>query len=274
MEQKRPGYPTFARRSRARHAALARPPHERGPGAVRSLYGAGLAAAGGWLRRGRSRPTRRYVSGVGVSAVVLRGPTNYALRMRVSGACLVVSLLTASGAVAQPLGASPAAEDAGPQATDAAGSHAHATTTIVLVMEAPGGVRAAAGLRKALHDAGFTVLSLGEARRKSIVPDALLAVATDRMQTVQVVYWGRDGGSDTLSAVSPATADQLQAVVVALSSALIERHRNEASPIGREVLARTRLFEDPRASRAIYAMLGQAGRLWPRTHVLLRYEDF
>jgi len=44
--------------------------------------------------------------------------------------------------------------------------------------------------------------------------------------------------------------------------------------VAQEVLARTQMFEDPRASRMIFAMLGQSGRLTPRTNVFLRYEDF
>jgi hypothetical protein len=65
----------------------------------------------------------------------------------------------------------------------------------------------------------------------------------------------------------------VQAVVLALSSALIERHRNDALSISREILARARMFEDQSATRAIYAMLGRE-RLSPRTNVYLRFEDF
>jgi hypothetical protein len=141
-------------------------------------------------------------------------------------------------------------------------------------MEAPGGLRAASAVRKALNEAGWAVVSLPEAKRRSLVPDALLTIGAGNLQTVQVVYWERDGASDALSAPSPATAEQQHAVLVALSSALIERHRFASAPMAREILARTRLFDDARTPGAVYAMLGQGGRLHPRTNVFLRYEDF
>jgi hypothetical protein len=87
------------------------------------------------------------------------------------------------------------------------------------------------------------------------------------------VYWDGEGKPDALSAAGPGTADQLQAVVLALSSALIERHRHDPVAISREVLARARMFDDQSATRAIYAMLGRE-RLAPRTNVYLRFEDF
>jgi hypothetical protein len=141
-------------------------------------------------------------------------------------------------------------------------------------MESTGGVRAAADLRKALNAAGWGVLSLTEAKRRAIAPDALITVTAGGPQTIQVVYWGREGATDALSAPSPGTAEQLHAVLVALSSALMERHRVATGPMGREVLARTRHFEEQRAPAHAYAMLTAGGRLHPRTNVLLRYEEF
>jgi hypothetical protein len=144
--------------------------------------------------------------------------------------------------------------------------------TVVLVMESSGGLRAASALRKALNDAGCSVLSLVEAQRKSLTPDALLTVGADNAR-IHVVYWDNDGRPDVLSSVGPATQDQVDAVVLALSSALIERHRTTTPAISREVMARARMFEDQKASRAIYAMLGR-GTYAPRTNVYLRFEDF
>jgi hypothetical protein len=116
------------------------------------------------------------------------------------------------------------------------------------------------------------VISLLEAQRKSLMPDVLLTIGTDNSR-IQVVYWDSEGRPDVLSAVGPATQDQVDAVVLALSSALIERHRSAPATISREVLARARLFDDQRASRAIYAMIGR-GTFAPRTNVYLRFEDF
>jgi hypothetical protein len=143
--------------------------------------------------------------------------------------------------------------------------------TVVVVMESSGGLRAATALRKALNDAGCSVVSLVEAHRKSLAPDVLLTIGADNSR-IQVVYWDNDGHPDVLSAVGPATQDQVDAVVLALSSALIDRHKASAA-VTREVMARARMFDDQRATRAIYAMLGR-GTLAPRTNVYLRFEDF
>lgn len=144
--------------------------------------------------------------------------------------------------------------------------------TVVLVMESSGGLRAASALRKALNEAGCSVLSLVEAQRKSLTPDALLTIGADNSR-IHVVYWDNDGRPDVLSSIGPATQDQVDAVVLALSSALIERHRATTPLVSREVMARARMFEDQKASRAIYAMLGR-GTFAPRTNVYLRFEDF
>jgi hypothetical protein len=149
---------------------------------------------------------------------------------------------------------------------------AYKKPTVVLVMESSGGLRAASALRKSLNDAGCSVLSLVEAQRKSLTPDALLTIGADNSK-IHVVYWDNDGRPDVLSSVGPATQDQVDAVVLALSSALIERHRTTTPAISREIMARARMFEDQKASRAIYAMLGR-GTFAPRTNVYLRFEDF
>jgi hypothetical protein len=140
-------------------------------------------------------------------------------------------------------------------------------------MEAPGGVKGAADLRRSLNEAGNVVISLVEAQRRGLEPDALVTVATDLGHAVQVRYWDRDGRSDTLVSPAPAlaTADQLAAMALALSSALLERHRNDAVA-GPD--SKGRWLESSRESRAIYAMLGHLGRLAPRTNVQLRFEDF
>ena len=149
---------------------------------------------------------------------------------------------------------------------------AYKKPTVVLVMESSGGLRAASALRKALNEAGCSVISLVEAQRKSLTPDALLTIGADNSR-IQVVYWDTDGRPDVLSSVGPATQDQVDAVVLALSSALIERHRTTTPAISREVLARARMVEDQKATRAFYAMLGR-GTFAPRTNVYLRFEDF
>jgi hypothetical protein len=146
----------------------------------------------------------------------------------------------------------------------------------VLVVESPGGLRMAAELRAALnHDAVFQVLSLNEAQRQAVRPLAVLTVATERVGSVRVVYWKLGGEMDSLSATTPTTADQLTAVMYALSSALLERHKNDARL---EVTASDALAADGldavHASRAIYAMLGRWSRLTPRTNIELRFEDF
>jgi hypothetical protein len=159
-----------------------------------------------------------------------------------------------------------------PPASTSVSDSSYKKPTVVVVMESSGGLRAAAALRKSLNAAGCSVISLTEAQRKSLVPDIMLTIGADNSR-IQVVYWDSEGNPDVLSAAGPATQDQVDAVVLALSSALIERHKHDGSPVTREVLARARMFEEQRATRAIYAMLGR-GRLVPRTNVYLRFEDF
>jgi hypothetical protein len=192
--------------------------------------------------------------------------------MRSFGLGLLLVLGVASEAFAQvklaqlPSASAPAANPA------AVSDSAYKKPTVVLVMESSGGLRAATALRKALNEAGCSVLSLVEAQRRSLTPDALLTIGADNSR-IQAVYWDNDGRPDVLSSVGPATQDQVDAVVLALSSALIDRHRSTTPAISREVMARARMFEDQRASRAIYAMLGR-GSFAPRTNVYLRFEDF
>ncbi|HET8936952.1 MAG TPA: hypothetical protein VFN67_26095 [Polyangiales bacterium] len=183
--------------------------------------------------------------------------------MRLLAIGLVLTVCASSGAFAQ----APAASSASAVVSDSK----YKKPTVVVVMESSGGLRAASALRKALNAAGCSVLSLVEAQRKSLTPDALVTIGADNSK-IQVVYWDGDGQADGLSAVGPATQDQVDAVVLALSSALIERHRATAT-ISREIMARARMFDDQRATRAIYAMLGR-GTLAPRTNVYLRFEDF
>jgi len=151
--------------------------------------------------------------------------------------------------------------------------------SIVLVMESSGGLRAAAELRAALTQVGYRVSSAAEAQRKATQPDVLLTVAfTPPTQMgdarggargVHVAYWGRDGQTDSLTAASLATLDQLNAVALALSSALIDRHRNDDVSAAADN-ARARVFADPRAPGVLYAMVSAT----PRTNVRLRVEDF
>lgn len=133
-------------------------------------------------------------------------------------------------------------------------------------MESPGGLRAASALRKALNEAGCTVVSLIEAQRRALKPAALLTIGADNSR-IEVVYWKNDGRLDVLSAVGPATQDQVDAVLLALSSALIERHRSKAQALPARWL-------DERADfRAQYAHADRAA-FAPRTNVYLRFEEF
>lgn len=201
------------------------------------------------------------------------------MRQKLIGLVLLMSASTTAFAQAQPPeGASPEASTPSPAARQLPSSTlpsvsdaAHKKPTVVVVMESMGGLRAASALRKALNQAGCSVVSLVEAHRKSLTPDVLLTIGADNSR-IQVVYWDSDGRPDVLSAVGPATQDQVDAVVLALSSALIDRHRDTAT-LSREGMARARMFDDQRATRAIYAMLGR-GTLAPRTNVYLRFEDF
>jgi hypothetical protein len=179
--------------------------------------------------------------------------------MRVLGVALLLLAVVADVSLAQ---ATPAASLANAR-------------PIVLVMESAGGVRVASELRAALNrDAVFRVLSLPEAQKQALRPLAVLTVATDHARSVRVVYWKVGGESDALSAATPTTAAQLTAVVYALASALLERHKNDVRSDAGESETAAPALDAMHASRAIYAMLGRWSRLTPRTNVELRFEDF
>jgi hypothetical protein len=107
------------------------------------------------------------------------------------------------------------------------------------------------------------VISLGDLSGAPTQPAAILTVAA-ATRGVHVAYWDHFGRRDSLSAPAPARADQLDAVVLALASALLDRHRAELT--GGVSLERTLL--EP------YAALGGFAKLIPRLQVALRFEDF
>jgi len=136
---------------------------------------------------------------------------------------------------------------------------------VLLVMESTGGVRAASALRGSLNaHPGVRVISLGDLSSAPTQPAAILTVAAATTRGVHVAYWDHFGRRDSLSAPAPARADQLDAVVLALASALLDRHRAELT--GGVSLERTLL--EP------YAALGGFAKLIPRLQVALRFEDF
>lgn len=145
---------------------------------------------------------------------------------------------------------------------------------VIVVMESPGGVRAANSLRAALRREGrVEILAAADMARTRVEPAAVLTVAAVASREVSVVYWDVSGRSDALSAPAPARADQLDAVVLALSSALLERHRPELL----QVAQRASIRAEPglaRTTEELYAVLGHYNRTLPRTNVALRFEDF
>jgi len=146
---------------------------------------------------------------------------------------------------------------------------------VLVVMESAGGVRAAASLRTALAaQRGARVMALADVSRNKLQPTVILTVSAVASREVSVAYWDLTGGRDSLSSPAPTRADQLDAVVLALASALLEKHRPELIERGRtgpEVLGQRDLS---RTTDALYAMLGRYGRMSPRTNVALRFEDF
>lgn len=122
--------------------------------------------------------------------------------------------------------------------------------TVVVILEADGGLQAAADLRQALNAAGYDVRAPLEAHRQRD-PDAYIAVASDLTGAISVRYWDRQGRTDSLTAEAPATAtpDQRTAITQALTQALINRHRSTPQPL--------------------YATLHP-----PRTNIQLHVEDF
>lgn len=145
-------------------------------------------------------------------------------------------------------------------------------TPVLVVMEAAGGVRAGSALRSALNArAEVRVVSQSDLVRKSQSPAAVITVAAVTSQIVSVAYWDMTGARDWLSSPAPAQADQLDAVVLALASALLDRHRGDLVESGRRAVGAN---EFSRNASAVYAMLGRFAKIGPRTNVSLRYEDF
>jgi hypothetical protein len=66
----------------------------------------------------------------------------------------------------------------------------------------------------------------------------------------------------------------MDAVVLALASALLDRHRTDLQESSRRVATNTGALELARTTDALYAVLGRFGRLSPRSNVALRFEDF
>ena len=174
---------------------------------------------------------------------------------------------------AQPLLAQ--ARDSG--APSEALSGATIRATVVLVMESGGGVKAATELRASLNRRpNVHLVSLAEASHAPLPPTAVLTVATDPTRVVSVFYWDLAGNTESLTAPTPADAAQISAVVLALASALLERHRPELDTQGAgiEAAPAAPALDWMRTSRALYAMLGRLGGVKPRTDVQLRAEDF
>jgi hypothetical protein len=148
-------------------------------------------------------------------------------------------------------------------------------SAILLVMESAGGVRAAGTLRNALNSRDdLRVVSQSELGRQSVSPAAILTVSAVAAQTVSVAYWDMSGARDWLSAAAPAHADQMDAVVLALASALLDRHRPDLLESGRHKPTSVGANELARTTDALYAVLGRFGKLTPRSNVALRFEDF
>jgi glutamine synthetase type III len=147
---------------------------------------------------------------------------------------------------------------------------------VLIVMESAGGVRAAAALRNAINaQTEVRVVSQADIARQKLAPAAMLTVSAVASQIVSVAYWDMTGERDWLSSPAPARADQMDAVVLALASALIERHQPDllerAQAGTSRALGEMQLVRTP---DALYAVLGRFGRLYPRSNVSLRFEDF
>jgi hypothetical protein len=153
-----------------------------------------------------------------------------------------------------------------------------ARNTIVVIVESAGGLLAANDLRRALAHSGCDVVSPSEAHASVHDPDALLSVALGPRHQVTVQYWDRRGQWDSLSGAIPAraTAEQLTAAVLALGSALFERHCQDISDDVMDVRsdARSVWFDARRGARSLYAVLSQLGHGGLRSNVRLRFEDF
>ena len=146
---------------------------------------------------------------------------------------------------------------------------------VLVVMESAGGIRAASSLRTALGArGGVRVMALADVARAKVQPTVILTVSAVASREVSVAYWDLAGSRDALAAPAPARADQLDAVVLALASALLEKHRPELSARAKGVAEPMAQRQLSRTTDALYAVLGRYGRMSPRTNVALRFEDF
>ncbi len=188
-------------------------------------------------------------------------------------ACVILAIL---GISLQPVAAQDTPDPAPKPAPNAPAKPSPAGGAVLVVMESAGGIRAARTLRNALNSReDLRVVSQADLARTPLSPAAILTVSAVASQSVSVAYWDLSGTRDWLSAAAPAHADQMDAVVLALASALLDRHRTELIESSRRVAgAGAGSLELARTTDALYAVLGRFGRLSPRSNVSLRFEDF
>jgi hypothetical protein len=162
---------------------------------------------------------------------------------------------------------------------DARGTHA----PLVLVVESSEGVAGANQLRATLSKQfGLKVLALSDVDLDGQQPGAMMAIATERNNSVRVVYVDAYGRRDTLRAPAPSRREDTPSVVQALAGALLQRHLKDLSEPGRLAppIPGERPLSDEESrlsltafSRSLYAALNRIGHPRHRSGDLHR-DDF
>jgi hypothetical protein len=160
-------------------------------------------------------------------------------------------------------------------------AQAAAVPPVVVMVEPGGGLPNAELLGTELsRDLSLRIVSLRDVSPGSQPPQAIVTLAVDREHLINAVYWDRAGRFEVLSAPvkSNMAASHVEAVAIALSSALLQRHvvelsRGIAAEPGAAAQRTGGQLDMASASRFLYDALGRLGLLRRRT-IELSIDEF
>jgi hypothetical protein len=159
---------------------------------------------------------------------------------------------------------------------------AQSVAPVVVMVDPGGGLPSAEQIGTELsRDLKLRIVSLRDVSPSAQAPQAIITLAVDREHLINAVYWDRAGRFEVLSAPvkSNMAASHVEAVAIALSSALLQRHIVELTRgIAPEPAVATQRVANGQldmanASRFLYDALGRLGLLRRRT-VALSLDEF
>ena len=159
---------------------------------------------------------------------------------------------------------------------------AQSVAPVVVMVDPGGGLPTADQVGTELsRDLKLRIVSLRDVSPSSQPPQAIITLAVDREHLINAVYWDRAGRFEVLSAPvkSNMAASHVEAVAIALSSALLQRHIVELTRgiVPEPAVAAQRVangqLDMANASRFLYDALGRLGLLRRRT-IELSIDEF